>query len=39
MVLCDVRWSDAKDCSYGDFKNYTDVLEVLLRAGTEQGAV
>ena len=27
MVLCDVRWSDAKDCSYGDRKNYTDVLE------------
>ena len=26
MVLCDVRWSDAKDCSYGDRKNYTDVL-------------
>lgn len=24
--LCDVRWSDAKDCSYGDCKNYTDVL-------------
>ena len=27
MVLCNVRWSDAKDCSYGDRKNYTDVLE------------
>ena len=27
MVLCDVRWSNAKDCSYGDRKNYTDVLE------------
>ena len=27
MVLCNVRWSDAKDCSYGDCKNYTDVLE------------
>lgn len=27
MVLCDVRWSDAKDYSYGDRKNYTDVLE------------
>ena len=26
MVLCDVRWSDAKECSYGDCKNYTDVL-------------
>ena len=26
MVLCDARWSDAKDCSYGDCKNYTDVL-------------
>ena len=26
MVLCDVRWSDAKDCSYGDCKNCTDVL-------------
>jgi hypothetical protein len=26
MVLCDGRWSDAKDCSYGDCKNYTDVL-------------
>ena len=26
MVLCDVRWSDAKDCSYGECKNYTDVL-------------
>ena len=25
MVLCDVRWSDAKDCSYGDCKNCTDV--------------
>ena len=28
MVLCDARWSDAKDCSYGDCKNYTDVLGV-----------
>ena len=28
MVLCDVRWSDAKDCSYGERKNYTDVLGV-----------
>ena len=28
MVLCDVRWSDAKDCSYGECKNYTDVLGV-----------
>ena len=28
MVLCDVRWSDAKDCSYGDRKNDTDVLGV-----------
>jgi len=27
-VLCDVRWSDAKDCSYGDCENYTDVLGV-----------
>ena len=27
MVLCNVRWSDAKDCSYGNRKNYTDVLE------------
>ena len=27
MVLCDVRWSDAKDWSYGDCKNYTDVLD------------
>ena len=27
MVLCNVRWSDAKDCSYGDRKNYADVLE------------
>ena len=27
MVLCNVRRSDAKDCSYGDRKNYTDVLE------------
>ena len=26
MVSCDVWWSDAKDCSYGDRKNYTDVL-------------
>jgi len=25
-VSCDVWWSDAKDCSYGDRKNYTDVL-------------
>ena len=25
MVLCDVRWSDAQDCSYGDCKNCTDV--------------
>ena len=24
-VLCDVWWSDAKDCSYGDCKNCTDV--------------
>ena len=28
MVLCDVQWSDAKDCSYGDRENYTDVLGV-----------
>ena len=28
VVLCDARWSDAKDCSYGDCKNYTDVLGV-----------
>lgn len=28
MVLCDVRWSGAKDCSYGDCKNYIDVLGV-----------
>lgn len=28
MVLCNVRRSDAKDCSYGDRKNYTDVLGV-----------
>ena len=27
MVLCNVRCSDAKDCSYGNRKNYTDVLE------------
>ena len=26
MVLCDVMWSDAKDCSYGECKNSTDVL-------------
>ena len=28
MISCDVRWIDAKDCSYGDCKNYTDVLGV-----------
>ena len=27
MVLCNVRRSDAKDCSYGDRKNYTEVLD------------
>ena len=36
MVLCDVRWSDAKDCSYGDRKNYTDVLGVFMRVETER---
>lgn len=25
MVLCDVRWGGAKDCSYRDCKNYTDI--------------
>ena len=40
MVLCDVLWCDTKDCGHGDFKNYTDVLEVLLmRVGTKQGDV
>ena len=28
IVLCDVRWGDAKDCSYGDRKNNTNVLGV-----------
>ena len=28
MVLCDVRWSDAKDSRDGECKNYTDVLGV-----------
>ena len=36
MVLCDVRRSDAKDCSYGDSKNYTDVLGVFMRVETER---
>ena len=36
MVLCDVRWSDAKDCSYGDSKNYTGVLGVFMRVETER---
>lgn len=36
MVSCDVWWSDAKDCSYGDRKNYTDVLEVFMRVETEK---
>ena len=25
MVLCDVWWGDAEDCSYGDCKNCKDV--------------
>ena len=33
MVLCDVRRSDAKDCSYGDCKNDTDVLGAFMRVG------
>lgn len=36
MVSCDVWWSDAKDCSYGDRKNYTDVLGVFMRVETEK---
>ena len=30
MVLCDVQRSDAKDCSYGDRKNDTNILGVFL---------
>lgn len=33
MVLCDVWWSDAKDCSYGDCKNDTDVLDMKINIG------
>ena len=36
MVLCNVRWNNAKDCSYGDRKNYTDVLGVFMRVETEK---
>ena len=38
MVSCDVWWSDAKDkdCSYGDRKNYTNVLGVFMRVETEK---
>lgn len=35
MVSCDVWWSDAKDCSYGDCKNYADVLGAFMRVETE----
>ena len=36
MVSCDVWWSDAKDCSYGDRKNYRKVLGVFMRVEPEK---